>query len=202
MHYYNRLLLSSALGQIGKRYANLNYFFTEENMTTLYAIEANITHLAMDAIVNAANSSLLGGSGVDGAIHRAAGAELLHACRLLGGCDIGEAKITPGFQLAAKYIIHTVGPVWQGGKADEAKLLAACYQHSLQLAEEKQLKSIAFPCISTGIFGYPAQAAAKIAIRTCQAMSLHSLEEIVFCCFSRQDLQVYQALLDQFSSAE
>ena len=164
--------------------------------TTLRAIQADITTLKVDAIVNAANSSLLGGGGVDGAIHRAAGPKLLQACRQLHGCATGEAKITPGFQLPAKYIIHTVGPVWHGGGRGEAAQLASCYRRSVELALEYGLHSMAFPAISTGVYGYPVNDAAQIAVTTVQAAAHDScLQEITFCCFSASDLEIYQRLL-------
>jgi O-acetyl-ADP-ribose deacetylase (regulator of RNase III) len=162
----------------------------------LRALRADITTLAVDAIVNAANASLLGGGGVDGAIHRAAGPELVAACRLLQGCDTGEAKLTPGFRLPARFVIHTVGPVWQGGRAGEAGLLAACYRNSLALAETHGAASIAFPAISTGVYGYPKEAAAQIAVESVRAFEGKSLREVMFCCFSEDDRRRYEAVLE------
>jgi len=156
------------------------------------AIQADITTLTVDAIVNAANSSLLGGGGVDGAIHRAAGPDLVHECRLLGGCKTGQAKLTKGYRLPAKYIIHTVGPVWRGGEHGEEDLLRSCYRECLRIAENHpDISSIAFPSISTGIYGFPIDRAARIAVEACKDSPL----EITFCCFSASDLGVYQALL-------
>jgi O-acetyl-ADP-ribose deacetylase (regulator of RNase III) len=160
----------------------------------LVVVTGDITALAVDAIVNAANSSLLGGGGVDGAIHRAAGPDLVHACRLLGGCKTGDAKVTPGFRLPARWVIHTVGPVWQGGGAGEAELLASCYRRSLELADEVEATTVAFPAISTGIYGYPAEPAAELAVATVRAAPT-SVQTITFVCFNDAARAAYEAAL-------
>lgn len=160
----------------------------------IYPVRGDITKLLVDAIVNAANSRLLGGGGVDGAIHRAAGPQLREACRALGGCRTGEAKITPGFRLPARWIIHTVGPVWQGGGRGEPQLLEACYRSSFALARKHNVKSIAFPAISTGAYGYPKAEAARIAVRIMREYDPH-FELIIPCCFDAEDARIYRDLL-------
>ncbi len=159
------------------------------------ALKADITTLEVDAIVNAANCSLLGGGGVDGAIHRTAGPELLEACRKFGGCQTGEARITPGFRLPAKYVIHTPGPVWHGGNHGEAELLQACYVNSLALANEAHCRTVAFPGISTGIYRYPKREAAQIAVKAVREWQKEFPKEIIFCCFSDEILTIYNELL-------
>jgi O-acetyl-ADP-ribose deacetylase (regulator of RNase III) len=159
----------------------------------LQLLQGDITQLKVDVVVNAANHTLLGGGGVDGAIHAAAGPELLTACRSLGGCETGEAKITAGFALPAKWIIHTVGPIWQGGQSGEPAQLANCYRNSCELALRYAAKSIAFPCISTGAYGYPKEAAAKIALGSIVGFAAQ-FDLLVFCCFSAADLSRYQRL--------
>jgi O-acetyl-ADP-ribose deacetylase (regulator of RNase III) len=159
-------------------------------------VEGDITRLDVDAIVNAANESLLGGGGVDGAIHRAAGPELLAACRIIGGCPTGEARITRGYRLKARHVIHTVGPVWQGGAAGEAEKLASCYRNSLALARGANLASIAFPAISTGVYGYPLEAATRVALTTVAAElpSSPGIDRVVFCCYGGAAMAVYHRL--------
>lgn len=165
--------------------------------TDIRIVRGDITTLDVDVVVNAANTSLLGGGGVDGAIHYAAGPELLEECRRLKGCPTGEAKITRGFRLKSRWIIHTVGPVWKGGNRNEAVLLASCYVNSLRLAVENNLRSIAFPAISTGAYAYPLIEATEIAIETVRSFTRESklLEEVVFCCFSGEHFATYKRLL-------
>jgi O-acetyl-ADP-ribose deacetylase (regulator of RNase III) len=166
-------------------------------MATLEAVQGDITTMHVDAIVNAANSSLLGGGGVDGAIHRAAGPELVRECAAFGGCPTGEARITKGYRLPARHVIHTVGPVWSGGRAGEAELLARCYTSSLTLAWEHQLRSIAFPSISTGAYGYPIEEASRVAVRAVREWlkAPSSLTLVRLVCFSHRDLSVYEEAL-------
>lgn len=168
----------------------------------LRAIQADITTLQVDAIVNAANPSLLGGGGVDGAIHRAAGPRLLDECRLLDGCRTGDAKRTHGYELPARFIIHTVGPVWHGGTRGEPELLASCYRRCIEVAAQNGIRTLAFPGISTGIYGYPVELAAHVAIATVRTAvtEFPIIREVIFCCHSAADLAVYQALLADAAS--
>ncbi|MFY9902404.1 MAG: O-acetyl-ADP-ribose deacetylase [Trichococcus sp.] len=171
------------------------------NQTTLHVVKGDITRCEVDAIVNAANESLLGGGGVDGAIHRAAGPELLAACRLLNGCRTGEAKLTPGFRLKAAHVIHTVGPVWRGGTHGEADLLASCYQKSLELADANGIRTLAFPAISTGIYGYPLEQATVIAVGTVRAYLIDHpqiiITEITFVCFDDATMRAYEQAFEE-----
>ncbi|WP_447895771.1 O-acetyl-ADP-ribose deacetylase [Vreelandella sp. GE22] len=170
----------------------------KERTMEIKALQADITTLNVDAIVNAANQSLLGGGGVDGAIHRAAGRELVEACRKLNGCATGDAKLTEGFNLPARYVIHAVGPVWHGGERGEADKLAGCYRRALELAESVDARSIAFPSISTGVYRFPIEQAAGVAVSTVkEALKAgSSVESVTFCCFSADDLAVYEAALE------
>jgi len=166
-------------------------------MKKIKLFKGDITSLKADAIVNAANSSLLGGGGVDGAIHRAAGKELLAECRTLNGCKTGNAKITKGYNLSAKFVIHTVGPVWNGGRTGEPEKLASCYQRSLEVAVENGIKTIAFPNISTGVYGYPKQEAARIATQTVISFleNNRKIEQVIFCVFDNENFEYYRELL-------
>ena len=166
-------------------------------MTRIEITQSDITKLKVDAIVNAANETLLGGGGVDGAIHKAAGPQLLEECRGLGGCPTGEAKITRGYKLPAKHVIHTVGPVWHDGKHNEEALLKNCYQRSLEIALDNNLKTIAFPCISTGVYRFPKDKAARIAVATVQEClkKMPEIEKVIFVCFSQEDFNIYRKLL-------
>jgi O-acetyl-ADP-ribose deacetylase (regulator of RNase III) len=170
--------------------------FQEVAMNDMRVLVGDITKLEVDAVVNAANCSLLGGGGVDGAIHRAAGPELLAECRTLGRCATGEAKITRGYRLPARHVIHTPGPVWSGGNRNEPALLAACYRNCLRLALENGCRSVAFPCISTGVYGYPKEAAARVAVETVSRFQAEhpGAIEVTFCCFSESDAQHYTAI--------
>ena len=166
-------------------------------MAKIELIQDDITKLEVDAIVNAANKSLLGGGGVDGAIHRAAGSELLEECKTLNGCETGKAKITKGYHLPAKFVIHSVGPVWHGGQSNESELLANCYKNSLKLALENNIKTIAFPNISTGVYGFPKDKAAETAIKTVTGFlnQKNRIEKVYFVCFDNENYSLYQKLL-------
>lgn len=173
-------------------------------MGKIELVQGDITRQEVEAIVNAANETLLGGGGVDGAIHRAAGFKLLEECRALGGCPTGEARITKGYQLPAKFVIHTVGPVWNGGKGSEDELLRNCYQNSLSLAENHGIRTIAFPSISTGAYRFPIVRASRIAVSTVHQYleKTNKIEKVIFVCFSKEDYEIYQGTLDELSLGE
>lgn len=164
-------------------------------MVKIEVVEGDITKLKVDAIVNAANCSLLGGGGVDGAIHRAAGRELVEACRVFGGCETGEARITPGFKLTAKFVIHTPGPIYRDGLHGEPELLRSCYENSMKLAEENGCETVAFPAISAGVYGYPKKAATEIAVKTVREYPTQNVKKVIFCCFGEEMLKIYQEVL-------
>ena len=164
-------------------------------MVEIEIIQGDITKLDVDAIVNAANCSLLGGGGVDGAIHRAAGPELLQACIPFGGCNTGEARITPGFRLPARFVIHTPGPIFNDGQHGEPELLTSCYRNSLDLAEQNGCRTVAFPAISTGVYGYPWEAATEIAVKAVREFPAKTVKKVIFCCFSAQMERIYRALI-------
>ena len=181
-----------------------NIQITKDMNERIIAIQADITTLDVDAIVNAANNSLLGGGGVDGAIHWAAGPELLDECRTLQGCPTGEAKITKGYRLKARHVIHTVGPIYRNGQHGEPELLENCYRNSLRLAKENRLRTIAFPSISTGVYGYPIEEAARISIRTIDTFLKENpeIQQVTMCCFSGYDKSVYTKALEQITTHE
>lgn len=164
-------------------------------MVEIEVLQGDITKLKVDAIVNAANCSLLGGGGVDGAIHRAAGRELLMACMKFGGCQTGEARITPGFKLPAKFVIHTPGPIYKDGLHGEPELLRSCYENSMKLAEENGCETLAFSAISTGVYGYPKLAATQIAVQTVRQYPVQKVRKVIFCCFGEEMLKIYQKVL-------
>ncbi|MCC3410772.1 MAG: O-acetyl-ADP-ribose deacetylase [Microcoleus sp. PH2017_29_MFU_D_A] len=164
-------------------------------------ILGDITKLEVDAIVNAANTSLLGGGGVDGAIHRAAGSELYDECRLLGGCKTGDAKLTKGYKLPARFVIHAVGPVWRKGNDGEPELLAECYRKCMQIAAEQQFESLAFPCISTGIYSFPKALASEIAVKVCWEYIQNNggSQKVIFCCFDQENYEIYERIISKYN---